>query len=114
MGITIYSWMVYTNIFLDTVHEIYWDNPPIYGDNPPKLFTVSRNIFSWLVVSIPLKNMKISWDDDMIFPTDSQLNGEIKNVPNHQPVTIHHGVSPGIWATYGLRMIWWLVDLTRV
>ena len=39
----------------------------------------------WLVVGIPtpLKNdgVKVSWDDD-----DSQLNGKIKHVSNHQPV----------------------------
>ena len=34
----------------------------------------------WLVVSTPLKNMKVSWD------YYSQLNGKIKNVRNHQPV----------------------------
>jgi len=32
----------------------------------------------WLVVSTPLKNMKVSWGDY------SQLNGKIKHVPNHQ------------------------------
>ena len=34
---------------------------------------------SWLVVSTPLKNMKVSWDDDY-----SQYM-EKKHVPNHQP-----------------------------
>jgi len=34
----------------------------------------------WLVVSIPLKNMKVSWDDDY-----SQYMEKKKHVPNHQP-----------------------------
>jgi len=37
------------------------------------------------VVSIPLKNMKVSWDDY------SQPDGKIKNVPNHQPVMVMSG-----------------------
>jgi hypothetical protein len=32
-------------------------------------FTINSNEFFWLVVSIPLKNMKVSWDD-YIFPTE--------------------------------------------
>ena len=39
----------------------------------------------WFVVSIPLKNMKVSWDDY------SQPDGKIKNVPNHQPVMVMSG-----------------------
>ena len=35
-------------------------------------------IYIWLVVATPLKIL-VSWDDD------SQLNGKIKHVPNHQP-----------------------------
>ena len=36
----------------------------------------------WLVVSTPLKNMKVNWDDySILFP----IYGKIKNVPNHQP-----------------------------
>jgi len=31
-------------------------------------------------IPTPLKNMKVSWDDY------SQYDGQIKNVPNHQPV----------------------------
>jgi hypothetical protein len=34
---------------------------------------------NWLVVSTPLKNMKVSWDDYSQY-------GKIKHVPNHQPV----------------------------
>ena len=36
---------------------------------------------TYLVGGIPtaLKNMNVSWDDS------SQLNGQIRNVPNHQP-----------------------------
>ena len=36
-------------------------------------------MYNWLVVSIPLKNMKVCWDDY------SQTMGKVKNVPNHQP-----------------------------
>ena len=37
--------------------------------------------YYWLVVSIPLKNMKVSWDDDI-----PNIWKVIKNhVPNHQP-----------------------------
>jgi hypothetical protein len=38
--------------------------------------------------------MKVSWD------YSSQLNGKIKNVPNHQPVD-HFGENDGFW-TIGL------------
>jgi hypothetical protein len=38
---------------------------------------VEKNI--WLVVSIPLKNTKVSWDDDI------PSIWKNKNVPNHQP-----------------------------
>ena len=30
-------------------------------------------------IPTPPKNMKVNWDDD------SQLNGKMKHVPNHQP-----------------------------
>ena len=33
-------------------------------------------------IPTPLKNMKVNWDDD------SQLNGKINNVPNHQPEVV--------------------------
>ena len=36
----------------------------------------------WLVVSIPLKNMKVSWDDHSQY-------GTIQHVPNHQPAIKH-------------------------
>ena len=36
---------------------------------------------SWLVVSTPLKNMKVSWDDSSQYMEKSK----IKNVPNNQP-----------------------------
>ena len=43
------------------------------------VLTVSR-IHHWLVVSIPLKHMKVSWEN--IFPIYGNNN---PNVPNHQP-----------------------------
>jgi hypothetical protein len=39
-------------------------------------------MINWLVVSTPLKNMKVSWDDY------SQYMENKKNVPNHQPVLL--------------------------
>ena len=53
----------------------------IFLNNTTCVCTVNIYIYTyvWLVVSTPLKNMKVSWDDD------SQLNGKIKHVPNHQP-----------------------------
>ena len=44
--------------------------------------------FDWFLVGgipTPLKNMKVSWE------YYSQLNGKIKNAPNHQPVYIFPG-----------------------
>ena len=47
----------------------------------------------WLVVSAPLKKIRVrkNWDDDIpnhsqSFPTD----GKIKHVPKHQPVMMFH------------------------
>ena len=40
---------------------------------------LTGSIIIWLVVSTPLKNMKVSWDDDI------PNIWKIKNVPNHQP-----------------------------
>jgi len=47
---------------------------------------------TWLVVSIPLKNMKVSWDDY------SQYMG--KNIPNHQPVTLFFVEPPYHWVDW--------------
>jgi hypothetical protein len=45
----------------------------------PFIFSSQGDTY-WLVVSIPLKKYEfVSWDDG------SQLNGEIRNVPNHLP-----------------------------
>ena len=38
----------------------------------------------WLVVSTPLKNMKVSWDDDI-----PNIWKVIKVSPNHQPVVVN-------------------------
>ena len=44
--------------------------------------SLTPNIGGILIGGIPtpLKNMKVSWDDDI-----PNINGKIKNVPNHQP-----------------------------
>ena len=39
-------------------------------------------LVGWLVVSIPLKTMKVDWDDDNANLT---VYGKNKIVPNHQP-----------------------------
>ena len=41
------------------------------------------NNYIWLVVSTPLKNMKVRWDDS------SQYMENKINVPNHQSVIIY-------------------------
>ena len=77
------------------------DHPSLkqfWGPIPNRAHKKLRDIASipyWLVISnpiyhvilaggipTPLKNMKVSWDDD------SQLNGKIKHVPNHQLVLV--------------------------
>ena len=53
----------------------------VHPGNGPKAWTTptpNPNPYClWLVVSTPLKNMKVSWDHY------SQLNGNMKNVPSH-------------------------------
>ena len=49
------------------------------------------HIYDWLVVSTPLKNMKVTWKDDIPYIMEN-----IKNDPNHQPdditiLEVHHG-----------------------
>jgi hypothetical protein len=39
----------------------------------------------WLVVSTPLKNIKVSWDDDI----PKNMEKQKFNVPNQQPVVDH-------------------------
>jgi len=45
------------------------------------LYHLFGSICSWLVVSTPLKNMKVSWDDDIPYIMESHKS----HVPNHQP-----------------------------
>ena len=53
------------------------------------------HIHNWLVVSIPLKNMKVSWDDYSQYIE--------KNVPNHQShnlvciLSVQHAKIPIAW-----------------
>ena len=62
---------------------VTWEIPKMgYPQNHPKLII-------WLVVSTPLKNMKVSWDDYSQYM-------EKKHVPNHQPVIIG---KPMVWGT---------------
>jgi hypothetical protein len=48
-------------------------------NEPQEMRQNMRTSYIWLVVSTPLKNMKVSWDDYSQYM-------EKKNVPNHQPV----------------------------
>jgi hypothetical protein len=38
------------------------------------------SVHNWLVVDLPLSNIKVSWDDEI------PNLWENKNIPNHQPV----------------------------
>jgi len=50
-------------------------------------FAINLNEFFWLVVSTPLKNMKVSWDD-YIFPTEWKvMKGMFQN---HQSMFVGH------------------------
>jgi len=72
-----------------------------WGDSLPKdggsrittFFPAKNNItayqmLDWLVVSTPLKNMKVSWEYDI-----PNMEFQKNNVPNHQPVDLD--ISPG-------------------
>jgi transcriptional regulator of met regulon len=58
----------------------FWDPHWIIGVPQDMNHDFKSQINHWLVVSIPLKNMKVSWDDDY-----SQYMEKKKHVPNHQP-----------------------------
>jgi membrane protein required for beta-lactamase induction len=71
-------------------------NCRMFVENPQKnaedltnfgIFWVALNIYKclifWLVVSTPLKNMKVSWDDYSQYMENHKIH-----VPNHQPVLI--------------------------
>ena len=49
--------------------------------NNQRVLPLEKSWFSWLVVSTPPKNMS---QLGLLFP----INGKIKNVPHHQPVSI--------------------------
>ena len=56
-----------------------------YGSFPHSLLSTSKMITDyWLVVSTPLKNMKVSWDDDI----PNWMESPKIHVPNHQPDNI--------------------------
>ena len=57
-------------------HHVWWLNP-----------SKSTLVGGFNMFQPHLKNMKVSWE------YYSQLNGKIKNVPNHQPVHIELGTS---------------------
>ena len=49
---------------------------------------IYTHILCWLVVSTPLKNVKVNWDDDIPF-----CYRNIKHVPNHQPGMIQYDIT---------------------
>ena len=55
-----------------------------------------RIIIIWLVVSTPLKNIRIIRQLEIFFP----IYGKIKNVPSHQPVIVNHQSSSIIYNHY--------------
>ena len=75
-----------SNVINHTIFSCLESHPFMYGDDWGMVYEIAipnwskLNIF-WLVVSTPLKNMKVSWDDDI--PNIWKNN---PNVPNHQPV----------------------------
>ena len=61
----------------------------IYGESMDNLWRIyGKSLWIWLVVkSTPLKNLSSS-----IGMMTFQLNGQIKNVPNHQPVAVYSDI----------------------
>jgi hypothetical protein len=57
-------------------------NPRVVDGFPKETWVFHIYMF-WLVVSTPLKNMKVSWDDEI--PNIWKNN---PNVPNHQPMLL--------------------------
>ena len=56
-----------------------------------KLNVETRLLINWLVVSIPLKNLKVSWDDDIPNIWKHKIH-----VPNHQPL-IYYPIMIPFW-----------------
>ena len=48
------------------------------------IYVCSYHDIIWLVVSTPLKNMKVSWDDEI-----PRWKSHKSHVPNHQPVMLY-------------------------
>ena len=77
----------------DSFVQFFWGVTPITSDFSWDACSSKKDCRSnswetqvhWLVVSTPLKNMKVSWDD-------SSKYGKLTIVPNHQPDNGYHFV----------------------
>ena len=78
--------------------------------------TIHNGKHIWLVVSTPLKNMKVSWDDYSQY-------GKIKNIPNHQsdiyiyiywPCMANNRYTNMSWILTNLRSRWIIKTLQSV
>ena len=58
--------------------EDVWEAPNSGHEKSTTATTTTHLVGGW---ATPLKNMKVNWDDEI-----PNINGKIKNVPNHQPV----------------------------
>ena len=76
-----------SNVINHTIFSCLESHPFMYGDDWGMVYEIAipnwskLNIF-WLVVSTPLKNMKVSWDDDI-----PNIWKNKSHVPNHQSVS---------------------------
>ena len=73
--------IIYDTLYI--IHQISW----FYIFKLQITLTYIYIYYIWLVVSNPLKHMKVSWDDEI--PNIWKKN---KNVPNHQPAS--HDTAP--------------------
>ena len=70
------------------------------------LYRLYNYYLIWLVVSTPLKNMQVSWDDYSF-----SIYGKIQNVWNHQPVILYVILNVFCWPE---RCLWFQVPLNNV
>ena len=73
-------WMLKFACLVVGKSSIHPSSPPLYA----------HYIYIYILVGgipTPLKNMKVSWDDDI--PNIWKNKGHVPNIPNHQPVHIY-------------------------
>ena len=95
--------------------------PHLFGQQTSGTPDKIRSIPCWLLVSTPLKNMKVNWDDYsqiyiyiyiciyvhicIYIYTHTSIYGKLKNVPNHQPAWFVAS-SKIISKTMGQKQLW--------